>query len=114
MRNPFLADLNEVDDEEDYKEVIISFLCCHHLIPLFKGLFTGIVETALSGEEGERTGTQLLPNKCVKNPDFKHRGILAHWISHRFLSKHFINLLFPQPHVFFRLAYQSGVSKHKK
>ena len=51
-----------------------------------------------------------------KNPWFqeKHRGILAHWIWPRFLSKHFISLLTQQPDVFYRLIYQSRASKHKK
>ena len=43
----------------------------------------------------------------------KHRGTLAHWIWPIFLSKHFTNLLTPQPNVFFMLAYQSRASKHK-
>ena len=54
---------------------------------------------ALVGEDDVGGGGQLAPSKFFKMLWFQHKHLvtLAHWIWHSLLSKHFLNLLTPQP-----------------
>jgi len=69
----------------------------------------------LTGEEGVGTGAQFPLSKWVKKAPIS-RQTLRHFSTldlTQVLSKHFINLLTPQPHVVFRPSTSLGLLNNK-